>query len=49
MKYLHIQEILLLFLFSVVVLGASHPEAKLDFEKYCANFKYPVQKYEVTT
>ena len=32
-----------------VSLSAVHPEAKLEFEQYCAYFKYPYQKYEVTT
>jgi hypothetical protein len=44
------------FLFALLVsvciyssLSASHPEAKLEFEPYCAKFNYPLQKHEVIT
>lgn len=31
------------------VLCAAHPQAKLEFEQYCAYFNYPMKKYEVIT
>lgn len=49
MKYLLLGKICILFCLLQLSLAVSHPEAKLEFEQYCAYFKYPVQKHQITT
>ncbi len=49
MKYLLQSTILIWSICFFLAFSANHPEAKLEFEKYCTYFKYPYQKYEVTT
>lgn len=49
MKYLFPTTLLIWSICALLAFSASHPEAKLEFEKYCMYFKYPLQKYEVTT
>lgn len=47
-----LKKILLLTVFLSFIgisLNAVHPEAKLEFEQYCAYFNYPMKKYEVIT
>ena len=43
-----LKKILLLTVFLSFIgisLNAVHPEAKLEFEQYCAYFNYPMKKY----